>query len=168
MRWKQTSLFYHNGNLSIPAGNVITVGSRYEVQSECNTWGEANEDHRKRRATVRVTTLHATNGPLNPGQLLFLLYQSVLTFSSRRGKNNLCLPTMEVGVGVGKRDIEFLFERGCAAKSSKYMHISKHHFGRKGYPLLGIWIKIWTIWKLFSHLKFAFSENMGDLCFEEK
>eukprot|EP00057_Strongylocentrotus_purpuratus_P013509 XP_011667983.1 PREDICTED: uncharacterized protein LOC100890084 isoform X3 [Strongylocentrotus purpuratus] len=51
---------------TIPAGNVITVGSRYEVQSECNTWGEANEDHRKRRATVRATTLHSTGGPLNP------------------------------------------------------------------------------------------------------
>eukprot|EP00057_Strongylocentrotus_purpuratus_P013512 XP_011667986.1 PREDICTED: uncharacterized protein LOC105440018 [Strongylocentrotus purpuratus] len=51
---------------TIPAGNVITVGSRYEVQSECNTWGEANEDHQRKRATVRATTLHATSGPLNP------------------------------------------------------------------------------------------------------
>eukprot|EP00057_Strongylocentrotus_purpuratus_P023084 XP_011677558.1 PREDICTED: uncharacterized protein LOC105444681 [Strongylocentrotus purpuratus] len=51
---------------AIPAGNVITVGSRFEVQSECNTLGEANEDHRRRRATMRATTLHATSGPLNP------------------------------------------------------------------------------------------------------
>ncbi|XP_030851637.1 uncharacterized protein LOC100890328 [Strongylocentrotus purpuratus] len=51
---------------AIPAGNVITVGSRFEVQSECNTWGEVNENHRRRRATMRATTLHATSGPLNP------------------------------------------------------------------------------------------------------
>ncbi|XP_054765098.2 uncharacterized protein LOC129271866 [Lytechinus pictus] len=52
---------------SIPADNVITVGSRHEVHSECNTLGEAaSEDSRKRHATVRGTTLHATNGPLNP------------------------------------------------------------------------------------------------------
>eukprot|EP00057_Strongylocentrotus_purpuratus_P025140 XP_011679614.1 PREDICTED: uncharacterized protein LOC105445575 [Strongylocentrotus purpuratus] len=86
---------------AIPAGNVITVGSRFEVQSECNTLGEANEDHRRRRATMRATTLHATSGPLNPDSF-YSCFIRVYSPSHHDGvKNNLRLPTVGVGVGVG-------------------------------------------------------------------
>ena len=49
------------------------------------------------------------------------------------------------------------FRRGCAAEAAKPVPIFKGHFGGKGYPLLGVFIK-----KKKNDVFVYFSDEMGE------
>ena len=60
----------------------------------------------------------------------------------------LCLHLKYKARGGG--GTQMLFGRGCAAEASKPVPIFKGHFGRKGYPLLGVFIQENDVFVYFS------------------